>query len=231
MHNEEFLRGLLRRYQNGDGEAGGELVARMSPLVSAMAGRAAYGSAETEDYYQVGMIGLLKAARRFDLQATVKFITYAVIWIKGEIRTYRRSDQFPVKVSRTLRDQSRVLSYLREQLTQTLQRQPTVSELAIKMGITPEEVVLAMEAALPVCSLEEDLTLDGTAANHEEEILDRLTLYESMIKLSPLEREIIELRFFKELTQTEIAQNLALSQRQVSRLEKRILGRLRCYLQ
>jgi RNA polymerase sporulation-specific sigma factor len=229
--NEELLRGLLRRFQNGDGEAGGELVARMSPLVSAMAGRAAYGPSETEDCFQVGMIGLLKAARRFNLQAPVKFVTYAVTWIKGEIRTYRRNYQYPLKVSRTLQEQSRALSSLRERLTQVLQRQPTVSELAVKMGISPEEVVLAMEAALPVCSLAEELPLGGAAASHEEELLDRLALYESMSKLSPLERKIIELRFFKELTQAEIAQSLALSQRQVSRLEKRILGQLRCYLQ
>ena len=228
---EELLRELLRRYQGGDREAGQELAVQLSPLVSALAVRVAYTPAEVDDFYQVGMLGMLKAAQRFRLSAAVKFTTFAVAWIKGEMRAYNRQYRSAVKVSRSLWEQSRMLNTIREQLMQALHREPTVSELARALGTTPEEVALAMKAALPISTLDEDLPTTREGISEEEELLERLSLHDGMTKLAPMERQIIIMRFFKELTQAEVAYTLALSQRQVSRLEKRILGQLRRYLQ
>ena len=227
---EESLREILGRFQAGDAEAGRELALKLKPLVEALAGRIA-AAPEVEDYCQVGMIGLLKAARRFRAELQVKFTTFAVAWIKGEMRAYRRKYRSPVKVSRSLWEQSRALARAQEHLVQTLQREPTVTELAREVGITAEEVALALEASLPLASLEEDPPAAREGTSQEEELLDRLALREGMMRLAPMEREIVILRFFRELTQAEIARRLALSQRQVSRLEKRILWQLRQYLE
>lgn len=225
------MREILRRFQAGDTEAGRELALELKPLVEAMAGRIAAGPAEAEDYRQVGMVGLLKAARRFRMEIPVKFTTFAVAWIKGEMRAYRRKYRSTVKVSRSLWEQSRALARAREDLTQVLQREPTVTELAREVGITAEEVAMALEASLPLASLEDDPPADRKGTSLEEELLNRLALREGMMRLAPMEREIVVLRYFQELTQAEIARRLALSQRQVSRLEKRILWQLRQYLE
>lgn len=222
---------VLQRFQDGDEEAGLKLVKLMSPLVAGMAGRFACGSIEADDYYQVGMIGLLKAARRFSPVFNVKFTTYAVTWIRGEMLVYRRNCQAPVKVSRSLREQSSSLVSYREHLLQKLHREPTVSELAGVMGVTAEEVVMIMDSAMPLSTLDEDVCVSCDGPGLEDRLLDRLSLYEGIMKLAPMERQIIMLRFFKENTQSEIAQKLTLSQRQVSRIERRILSRLREYIQ
>jgi RNA polymerase sporulation-specific sigma factor len=228
---DEELRALLHRYRGGDDEAAQELTSRVSPLIKGLARRFAAGEAESEDYYQVGMIGLLKAARRFDFDAPVKFTTFAVAWIKGEMLNYRRKHASPVKISRSLWEQSRVLSLCREQLVHQLQREPTVSELSGATGFPVEEIALIMESALPLSALEEETAATREGASQEEELVDRLSLREGMMQLTPIERKIIVLRFFQEQTQAQIGQALTLSQRQVSRLEKRILGQLRRYLQ
>ncbi len=230
MVNEQ-LQGVLLRLQGGDREAGQELTQCLSPLVNALARRFACGYGETEDYYQVGMIGLLKAARRFDPALQVKFTTFAVSWIKGEMLSYKRRFQSPVKLSRSLWEQSRALSLWRERLVQQLNREPVLSELAQAMGTTVEEIAVVMDAAQPLASLEDDPPAAREGASQEEDLLDRLLLQDGMMKLSPLERRIIMLRFFKEKTQAEIGELLFLSQRQVSRLEKRILRQLRQHLQ
>lgn len=225
------LRALLYRCLDGDDEAAQELASRLSPLVKGMARRFACGAAESEDYYQVGMIGLLKAVRRFNFDAPVKFTTFAVAWIKGEMLSYRRKHRSPVKISRSLWEQARVLSICREQLAHHLQREPTVSELSRAAGIPVEEIALIMESALPLSALEEETAASREGASQEEELVDRLILREGIMQLTPIERKIIVLRFFQEQTQTQIGEALTLSQRQVSRLEKRILGQLRRYLQ
>ncbi len=229
--DDEELRALLRRYLDGDEEAARELTSRISPLVKGMARRFACGAAEFEDYYQVGMIGLLKAARRFNFDAPVKFTTFAVAWIKGEMLGYRRKHHSPVKISRALWEQAKALSICRDQLSQQLQREPTVSELSRAAGIPVEDIALIMESSLPLSALEEETAASREGAGQEEELIDRLSLREGIMQLTPIERKIIVLRFFQEQTQAQIGQALTLSQRQVSRLEKRILGRLRRYLQ
>ncbi|HPU00300.1 MAG: sigma-70 family RNA polymerase sigma factor [Firmicutes bacterium] len=229
--SEEQIRELLRRFQEGEKEAGEALFKQLAPLVRAYALRMAPHSGEREDYFQAGMMGLLKAAQRFNPARGVKFITFALAWVEGEMRLYRRRTGSPLKVGRSLLEQSRRLHRCREQMVQDLQREPTVGEIAAAMGMAPEEVALVMDSYLPLSPLEEEAMADGEGRSDEERLLERLALGEGMMKLTPLERRLIVLRFFDELTQAETARRLALSQRQVSRFEKRILHRLRAHMQ
>lgn len=230
--SEEEVRDLIERYREGDEEAGERLFVHLRPLVSAYAARMAYREEEREDYFQAGMIGLLKAVRRFDPRRGIKFITLALTWVEGEMRLYRRRTRSALKVSRSLVEQSRTLASCRERLSQALQREPTVGEIGRAMKIPPEEVALVMESLLPPSPLAEETLAGGEqGAGEQEKLLDRMALQESMARLTPLERRLINLRFFKELTQSETAGCLALSQRQVSRLERRTLQRLRSYIQ
>lgn len=228
---EEELRELLRLFREGNEEAGETLFAHLKPLVGAYARRMAGGAWETEDYFQAGMMGLLKAARRFDAARGVKFVTFAVAWIEGEMRLYRRGCSTGLKVSRSLQEQSRRLKGCCERLRQELKREPTVGELAEGLEIAPEEVALIMESTSPLATLDEEHLTLREGLSEEEELLERLSLAEGMQRLGPLERRLIAMRFFEELTQSEIAGRLALSQRQVSRFEKRVLRQLRTYMQ
>ncbi len=229
--SEKQLRELLRRYREGEEEAGETLFLHLEPLVRAYARRMASRTGERDDYFQAGMVGLLKAAWRFNPARGVKFITFAISWIEGEMRLYRRRNSSALKVSRSLLEQSRRLNGCREQLMQTLQREPTVGEISRALGIASEEVALIMESSLPLSSLEEEMLTGREGIREEEKLVERLALSESMMKLTPLERQLIVLRFFDELTQAETAGRLALSQRQVSRFEKRILRQLRYHMQ
>lgn len=228
---EEQLQALLHRFRQGEAEAGEELFLHLEPLVGAYARRMTCRTAEREDYFQAGMMGLLKAAQRFDPARGVKFTTYAVAWIEGEMRLYRRRTSSILKVSRSLLEQSRRLGGCRERLMQRLHREPTVGEIAAALEIDSEEVALIMESSLPTAPLEEEIFSGREGASEEENLLERLALSEGLMRLAPLERRLINLRFFEELTQAEIAGRLALSQRQVSRFEKRALRRLRSHMQ
>ena len=229
--SEEQLQELLHRFRRGETEAGEVLFRHLEPLVGAYVRRMACRAGEREDYFQAGMMGLLKAAQRFDPARSVKFTTFAVTWIEGEMRMYRRCNSSVLKISRSLQEQSRRLGRCRERLLQRLQREPTVGEIAAALGIDTEEVALIMESSLPVSPLEEEIFSGREGASEEENLLERLALNEGLMRLAPLERRLIELRFFKELTQAETAGRLALSQRQVSRFEKRALHRLRSHMQ
>ncbi|NMA92825.1 MAG: sigma-70 family RNA polymerase sigma factor [Firmicutes bacterium] len=224
------IRELVIRLQRGEKEAGGELVTLLTPLVRAFAARLAPPS-EREDLYQVGIIGLLKAADRFDPGSPTRFTTYAVPWIQGEIKQYRRSHLGPVKVSRRLREQWLTLERQRQKLSQRLGRSPTVSELAQEVEFSPEEIGLILEAAQPALPLAEDMLSLSPGLTEESALVDQISLYEGISRLAPLDRALIEMRFFREQTQAETAKQLSLTQRQVSRLEKRVLNQLKCYLQ
>jgi RNA polymerase sporulation-specific sigma factor len=228
---EEELRELLRRFREGDERAGERVLLQLQPLVRAYARRMAFRESEEEDYFQVGMIGLLKAAQRFNPDRGVKFVTFALSWIEGEMRLYRRETQTAFKMSRSLIEQSRRLASCREQLTQSLKREPAVGEIAHAMGVSVEEIALIMESALPLSPFDEAELTGREGLSEQEKLLERMALHESMIRLTPLEQRLIALRFYKELTQSEIAGRLTLSQRQVSRLEKRALHQLRAFLQ
>lgn len=228
---EQELRELLRRFQEGDEQAGERVMLQLQPLVRAYARRMVFRDGEEDDYIQVGMLGLLKAAQRFDPERGVKFATFAASWVEGEMRLYRRGTMTVFRMSRSLVEQSRRLASCREQLTQSLQREPAVGELARALGISPEEVALVLESSLPLSSLDEEALPGGEGSSDQERALERIILHESLTRLTPLEQRLIALRYFQELTQSEIAARLTLSQRQVSRLEKRALHRLRTYLQ
>lgn len=217
-------RALVALVQTGDKAARSELVEQLTPLVNALAKRLA-GPSEREDFFQAGVIGLLKAAQRYNCRRQTRFTTYAVPWIEGEMRAYRRLHRPGLTVSRSAWEKWRALEKARRELTQLRQEEPALSVLAAAIKTSPEEVSLILEASRPVVPLEEaDLAGEGW---HEPALLDRLCLDQSLRSLSPLERRLILLRFYEEQTQAEIARRLELSQRQVSRLEKRILHRLR----
>jgi RNA polymerase sporulation-specific sigma factor len=229
--NEERLRLLVADYQNGCEESGKELTELLCPLVSALAARLSDYRFDREDLYQAGMIGLIKAARRFNLAAGTRFTTFAAAWIQGEMRAYRRAHSWPVKVSRALWEQASRLHAMHRRLFQALGREPTIHELAGAMGITAEEAALVMESGVSLFELNEEITADSGGGTEEDRLVDRLTLQEGMIRLNPVEQQVIRLRYFEDKTQVQIAGILSLSQRQVSRLEKRALSRLKGFLQ
>ncbi|HHX86845.1 MAG TPA: sigma-70 family RNA polymerase sigma factor, partial [Firmicutes bacterium] len=201
---EQQIRTLVTLVQKGEVDAKSELVKLLSPLVMAFVVRLAPRN-EREDLYQVGIIGLLKAAARFDLKSSARFTTYAVPWIQGEMKQYRRTRFSPVKISRCLWEQWLLLEKHRCRLTNQLGRAPSLSELGQQAGFSPEEITLILEAAQPVIPLSEDALPLPEGSTEETELVDRISLYEGISRLAPLERALIKLRFFQERTQEETA--------------------------
>ena len=192
---------------------------------------------EAEDLFQIGSIGLLKAIDKFDLSYDVKFSTYAVPMISGEIKRFLRDDGM-IKVSRSLKELAVRSLQAREKLTDRLGREPTLEELSGEMGVDKEEIVQAMEAASEVESLyrpihqkegSEIRLLDKIEEKdrREDRILDRMVLKQLPESLEPKERQLIYLRYFAEKTQSDVGKIMGISQVQVSRMEKRILEDLR----
>ncbi len=190
---------------------------------------------EIDDLYQLGCLGFLKAVRGFDENYGTQFSTYAVPKIMGEIRRFLRDDG-PVKVSRQMREQGARLGLARYKLEQSLGRAPKLTELAAAVGIPPEEAAAAETAGRSTLSLQQE-TVEGTPLENllgdegiEEEVLDRVALNEALERLPERERQVLALRFFRGMTQTEAARVLKVSQVQVSRLERRALEKLRAFL-
>lgn len=235
---DEEVRELVSRAQGGDREARERLVEGNLRLVRSLVARFGTTSADPEDLFQLGCIGLLKAIDRFDLSYDVRFSTYAVPLILGEIRRHLRDDG-PVRVSRSLKQLAQQARKAREKLAADLGRDPTVAEVAGELGVSREEVIEAMDGARPPASIHQTVhegdgdpiyLLDQLSAedSHREGLwLDRVALREGLDQLEPRERMVILLRFFRDKTQTEIASLLGCSQVQVSRLERRALERIR----
>ena len=188
---------------------------------------------EPEDLYQLGCLGFLKAVRGFDPAFGTQFSTYAVPKIAGEIRRFLRDDG-PVKVSRSLKERAAAIWAARSRLEAALGREPTLSELARDTGLTPEDIAAAETAAGPVVSLQAEtgeggLTLEGllSGGNEEEQLVERLALRTALRRLPEREQQILLLRYYRGMTQTDTARVVGVSQVQVSRLERRALGRLR----
>lgn len=233
----EHTLALIGRAQQGDKEARDTLFKENTGLICAVAKRFLGRGADMEDLFQIGSIGLLKAADRFDLSYQVKFSTYAVPMIAGEIRRFLRDDGI-VKVSRALKENYIRICRARECLEEKLNREPTVEELVPAVGLTAEEIAEAVGASEEVVSLQSsvyqgegtDIFLEDRIPRKDDpqgRLLDRIFLAEILEKLSPEERKLIGMRYFQDMTQTQIAGIMKVSQVQVSRLERRILGKLR----
>ena len=230
------VREQLQRAQEGDKEARNYLVQENIGLVKHIVSRYTARGVEKEDLFQIGMIGLLKAIDYFDLSYDVRFSTYAVPMIAGEIRRFMR-DNGAIKVSRSIKDNRAAVNRSREQLLEKLGREPTLSEIVKDVGMSMEDVLLAVNSGQEVASLQQTiyqgegntiLLMDKLEEkeNQSERVLNRLFLEEILGKLEGEERELIYQRYFQEKTQSVIAKEMGISQVQVSRMEKRILKKM-----
>ena len=229
---------LILMARDGDRHAQGMLVENNIGLVWSIVRRFQNRGHETEDLFQIGCIGLIKAINKFDTSYEVRFSTYAVPMIIGEIKRFLRDDGI-IKVSRSLKEVSNKVRIVKEVLSKELGREPTVNEMAQRMNIASEELVMALEAGLSPESLFSPVNegdnstlllidkLNDSCNDDETDIIDKIALKEVMDTLKPREKQIIILRYFKEKTQVQIARMLGISQVQVSRIEKKILEDIR----
>lgn len=223
---------LLDRAQNGDNDACQQVLTENVGLIWSIVKRYSGCGVDTDDLYQLGCIGFIKAVKGFDLTYGTQFSTYAVPKIAGEIRRFLRDDG-SVKVGRSLREKGQTLFYTRERLRHTLGREPQLSELAQETGMTVEEVAAVELANGPLESLQQEtidgLTLESTLGTDspEEGMVERIALREAIDSLPERERITILLRFFRGMTQEQTARILKVSQVQVSRLERKGLAKLR----
>lgn len=223
---------LLRAAQEGDRDACERVVIENSGLIWSVVRRYFGRGVDTDDLYQLGCLGFLKAVQGFDFDYGTCFSTYAVPKIAGEIRRFLRDDG-TVKVSRSIREQAQTLYSARERLRQQLGREPLLSELSEETGLSPEEIARTEIATDTPESLQretgEGLTLEGTLGTEapEEAMVERIALRQAIDHLPEKERMTILLRYFKGLTQEQTARILGVSQVQISRLERRGLQRLR----
>ena len=223
---------LLDRAQNGDNDACQQVLTENVGLIWSIVKRYSGCGVDTDDLYQLGCIGFIKAVKGFDLTYGTQFSTYAVTKIAGEIRRFLRDDG-SVKVGRSLREKGQTLFYTRERLRHTLGREPQLSELAQETGMTVEEVAAVELANGPLESLQQEtidgLTLESTLGTDspEEGMVEKIALREAIDSLPERERITILLRFFRGMTQEQTARILKVSQVQVSRLERKGLAKLR----
>ena len=223
---------LLDRAQNGDNDACQQVLTENVGLIWSIVKRYSGCGVDTDDLYQLGCIGFIKAVKGFDLTYGTQFSTYAVPKIAGEIRRFLRDDG-SVKVGRSLREKGQTLFYTRERLRHTLGREPQLSELAQETGMTVEEVAAVELANGPLESLQQEtidgLTLESTLGTDspEEGMVEKIALREAIDSLPERERITILLRFFRGMTQEQAARILKVSQVQVSRLERKGLAKLR----
>lgn len=231
---------LFRRIKNGDEQARELYIKGNLRLVLSVIRRFQNSSENADDLFQIGCIGLIKAIDNFDTTLQVKFSTYAVPMIIGEIRRYLR-DNNSIRVSRSLRDIAYKAIYTRENYMKQHLKKPTVTEIAQEIGIEKEMIVYALDAIQNPVSLFEPVYTEGgdtlyvmdqisDKKNKEERWIENLALREAMQRLNSREKHIIELRFYEGKTQMEVAQEIGISQAQVSRLEKNALKSMRNYL-
>ena len=223
---------LSDRAQNGDNDACQQVLTENVGLIWSIVKRYSGCGVDTDDLYQLGCIGFIKAVKGFDLTYGTQFSTYAVPKIAGEIRRFLRDDG-SVKVGRSLREKGQTLFYTRERLRHTLGREPQLSELAQETGMTVEEVAAVELANGPLESLQQEtidgLTLESTLGTDspEEGMVEKIALREAIDSLPERERITILLRFFRGMTQEQTARILKVSQVQVSRMERKGLAKLR----
>ncbi|MCI6061327.1 MAG: RNA polymerase sporulation sigma factor SigF [Dorea sp.] len=228
---------LIQRSHNGDEEARAQLVEENTGLVWCIVKRFYNRGAEAEDLFQIGSIGLLKAIDKFDLSYDVKFSTYAVPMISGEIKRFLRDDGM-IKVSRSLKELAHRAYSCEAVMQEKLGRDPTVTELAEELGVETEELTMALEASGDIESLHKPIyqkegqeirLMDKLPQKEEgeEKILDHILLKQLLSYLDKEERQLIYLRYFADQTQSQVGKQMGISQVQVSRMEKKILKNLR----
>ena len=231
---------LFRRIKEGDEEARELYIKGNLRLVLSVIKRFQSSNENVDDLFQIGCIGLIKAIDNFDTTLNVKFSTYAVPMIIGEIRRYLR-DNNSIRVSRSLRDIAYKAIYAKENYLKQHLKEPTIAEIAEEIGIEKEMIVYAMDAIQNPVSLFEPVYTEGGATlyvmdqisdkkNREDQWIENLSLREAMQRLNDRERHIIELRFYEGKTQMEVAKEIGISQAQVSRLEKNALKSMKNYL-
>ena len=231
---------LIRRIKDGDIQAREEYIKGNLRLVLSIIQRFSGSNENIDDLFQIGCIGLMKAIDNFDLSQGVKFSTYAVPMIIGEIRRYLR-DNNSIRVSRSLRDIAYKAIYVRDMLQKTMDREPTIEEIASESGIPKEDIINALDAIQAPMSLYEPVFSESgdtlylmdqvsDKKNREENWIEELSIKEAMNKLNPREQVIIDMRFFQGKTQMEVAEEIHISQAQVSRLEKNALKCMKSYL-
>ena len=223
----------LRSAREGDREAAEKLVTANSGLIWSVARRFFGRGVDSDDLYQLGCVGFLKAIAGYDESYGTQFSTYAVPKISGEIRRFLRDDG-AVKVSRGLKERAALIRSARQSLEQKLGREPALSELSAETGLTPEDIAVAETATGPAESLQREAGDDGFTLeqiigddSETERVLERVSLREAIDQLPERERQVIALRYFHDMTQDAASRVLGVSQVQVSRLERRAIGRLR----
>lgn len=235
--SDQEMRFLIQKTKKGDKEAREKLINCNLKLVFNLVKRFQNRGYELEDLFQVGCIGLIKAIDKFDLNFDVKFSTYAVPMIIGEIRRFLRDDSL-LKVSRSLKENAYKIQKEREHLLARMGREPSIGEIALELGISREEVVTALEAIQAPASLYEILRedenepiflIDQLPKEKEERLslIEKIHLKELLAKLPERDRRILTWRFFEDKTQAEIAARLELSQVQISRLERQALNKIK----
>lgn len=228
---------LIEAAKNGDISAQNRIVEENMGLVRSVVKRFLNRGHEPEDLFQIGCIGLIKAIQKFDLSFNVRFSTYAVPMIMGEIKRFIRDDGI-IKVSRSLKELAMKAMSLREVMIREENIEPSVKELSVRLGVSPEELATALEAGIRPESLYATMQEDDkegkalidrieSKVDHEGEIVDKLLVRELLGEVGEREREIIILRYFKGRTQSQIAEKMGISQVQVSRIEKKVLEAMR----
>lgn len=227
---------LLAEAAKGSANAREELIRGNLRLVLSVVQRFSSRGENPDDVFQVGCIGLIKAVDHFDLSQGVRFSTYAVPMIIGEIRRYLR-DNNPVRVSRSMRDTAYHAMLAKEELTAEAGREPTVEEIADKMGLPRQKVIIALESVSDPVSLSDPVYTDSgdavsiadriSGGTEEKDWLDEMFIRDALEALSPREKQILNRRFLDGKTQTEVANEIGISQAQVSRLEKSAIGKIK----
>lgn len=238
---EEEKEELFRKIKSGDMEAREKYIQGNLRLVLSVIKRFANSNECADDLFQIGCIGLIKAIDNFKPEMMVKFSTYAVPMVAGELRRYLRDNSNSIRVSRSLRDTAYKAIYAKEEYMKKNAKEPTVGELAEMIGIPEEDIVVAIDAIQSPVSLYEPVYTEGgdtlyvmdqisDKKNKEEMWIEEISLQEAMKRLAPREQHIIDMRFYEGKTQMEVADEIGISQAQVSRLEKHALKVMKQYL-
>lgn len=240
LYNDAEMKEMIEQIKDGNEQAREKFITGNLRLVLSVIQRFNGRGESADDLFQVGCIGLIKALNNFDTSYGVKFSTYAVPMIIGEVRRYLR-DNNAIRVSRSVRDTAYKALYTKERLSRQLQREPTISEIAKELETEEEEIIAALEAIQEPVSLFEPVFHDDgdpiyimdqirDTKNTDAAWIENLSLSEAMKKLTPREQKILTLRFFEGKTQMEVADEISISQAQVSRLEKNALKYMRKYV-